>query len=48
MSQIGSYEERVNEFNWEMVENELGYKKGDNVKVQAPAGEYTVKILKVA
>jgi transcription elongation factor GreA len=26
----------------------MGYKKGDNVKVQAPAGEYTVKILKVA
>ena len=33
MGQIGSYDEKVNDFNWEMVEHELGYKKGDKLNI---------------
>lgn len=36
MSNIGSYEERVKDFTWEVSEVELGYKKGDVINI----GEY--------
>ena len=36
MSNIGSYEERLKDFKWEISENELGYKKGDVINI----GEY--------
>lgn len=33
MSNIISYEERVNNFSWSIAENELGYKTGDNINI---------------
>lgn len=33
MSNIGSYEERVRDFNWSISENELGYKDGDVINI---------------
>ncbi|MCK4765224.1 MAG: acetate--CoA ligase [Candidatus Aminicenantes bacterium] len=36
MSNIGSYEERVKDFSWEISEKELEYKKGDVINI----GEY--------
>ena len=33
MSNIGSYKEKVNNFNWKMAEEELGYKPGDNINI---------------
>ncbi|MGE5342763.1 MAG: acetate--CoA ligase [Candidatus Omnitrophota bacterium] len=36
MSNIGSYEERLKDFGWEISEAELGYKKGDKLNI----GEY--------
>lgn len=36
MSNIGSYEERVNDFTWEISEKELEYKEGDVINI----GEY--------
>jgi len=36
MSNIGSYEERLKDFKWEISETELGYKKGGHINI----GEY--------
>jgi len=36
MTNIGTYEERINDFNWSVSEAELGYKKGDIINI----GEY--------
>lgn len=33
MSNIGSYEERLKNFDWSMAEEELGYKKGDVINI---------------
>lgn len=33
MSNIGSYEERVRDFDWSIAENELGYRKGDILNI---------------
>jgi acetyl-CoA synthetase len=33
MSNIGSYEERVKNFDWSIAEKELGYKKGDVINI---------------
>jgi acetyl-CoA synthetase len=33
MSNIGSYEERINNFNWQIAEKELGYKPGDDINI---------------
>lgn len=33
MSNIGSYEERLKDFDWSISERELGYKKGDNINI---------------
>ncbi len=33
MSNIGSYDERVNQFSWEISVKELGYKKGDVINI---------------
>ena len=33
MSNIGSYEERVKDFDWAVAEQELGYKKGDVINI---------------
>ncbi|MCD4651950.1 MAG: acetate--CoA ligase [Candidatus Cloacimonetes bacterium] len=33
MSKIGSYDERVKNFNWSISEKELGYKEGDNINI---------------
>jgi len=33
MSHIGSYDERVKNFNWNISENELGYKEGDPINI---------------
>lgn len=33
MSNIGSYEERIKNFNWEIAEKELGYKPGDDINI---------------
>ncbi len=33
MSNIGSYEERLKNFDWSIAEKELGYKDGDNINI---------------
>jgi hypothetical protein len=33
MSNIGSYEQRLKDFDWSISEKELGYKKGDNINI---------------
>jgi len=33
MSNIGSYEERLKNFDWSIAEKELGYKEGDNINI---------------
>jgi acetyl-CoA synthetase len=33
MSNIGSYEERIKNFSWEIAEKELGYKPGDDINI---------------
>jgi len=33
MSNIGSYEKRLENFDWSIAENELNYKKGDNINI---------------
>lgn len=33
MTNIGSYDERVKNFSWEIAEKELSYKKGDNINI---------------
>jgi len=33
MSNIGSYNDRVKDFSWSISENELSYKKGDNINI---------------
>lgn len=33
MSNIGSYEERIKNFDWSISEKELGYKEGDNINI---------------
>jgi acetyl-CoA synthetase len=33
MSNIGSYEQRLKDFDWSISEQELGYKKGDNINI---------------
>lgn len=33
MSNIGSYEERLKNFDWSIAEKELGYKNGDNINI---------------
>ena len=33
MSNMGNYEERVGNFNWQMAEKELGYKEGDIINI---------------
>lgn len=33
MSNIGSYEERIKDFDWSVAEKELGYKKGDPINI---------------
>ncbi len=33
MSNIGSYEGRIKDFNWSVAEKELGYKKGDPINI---------------
>jgi acetyl-CoA synthetase len=33
MSNIGSYEQRLMDFDWSISEKELGYKKGDNINI---------------
>jgi acetyl-CoA synthetase len=33
MSNIGSYDERLKNFEWSISENELGYKEGDNINI---------------
>ena len=33
MSNIGSYDERVKNFNWSIAEKELGYKPGDVINI---------------
>ena len=36
MYNIGSYEERLKDFNWGISEAKLGYRQGDNINI----GEY--------
>ena len=33
MTNIGSYEERLNNFDWSIAARELGYKDGDNINI---------------
>lgn len=33
MSNIGSYDERIKNFDWSIAEKELGYKQGDNINI---------------
>ncbi len=33
MSNIGSYDERIKDFDWSIAEEELGYKKGDTINI---------------
>jgi len=34
MSNIGSYEERIKDFDWSRSEKELGYKDGDVINIE--------------
>ena len=33
MSNIGSYEARLKDFDWSIAETELGYKAGDDINI---------------